>query len=155
MSCSYDEQKAFCRNPHLARIKTLTVLTLTKNLFTFLLFQWPKSNIINILTRISRQWCIYASAPRPLWVDSALIRARSVLPPHLSANLVLPGPPNEPLTRKTIGICRARLPPCSCINGAFRAMYFARARAKGKKIEPTCSVYSATATKSKIFTPFF
>ena len=56
----------------------------------------------------------------------ALIRALSVLPTHLSANLVSPARPNELRSRKTFGVCRTRMPPCVCIDGPFRP-HFARA----------------------------
>ena len=85
-----------------------------------------------ILTRVTRDWCIYASVTDPSGLHSALFRARSVLPIHLSANLVSPARPNELRSRKTFGVCRTRMPPCVCIDGPFRP-HFARARAKGKR----------------------
>ena len=68
----------------------------------------------------------------PKWVHSALFWAVSVLPTHLSANLVSPARPNEQRSRKTFGVCRTRMPPCVCIDGPFRP-HFARAPAKGKR----------------------
>ena len=71
---------------------------------------------------------------RPWWVHSALIRARSVLPTHLSANLVSPAGPNELRTRKTFGVCRIRMPSCVSIDGPFPSgPHFARTRAKRKR----------------------
>ena len=83
-----------------------------------------------MLTRVARDWYIYASAPTR--VHSASFRARSVLPTHLSTNLVSPARPNELRSRKTFGVCRTRIPPCVCIDGPFRP-HFTHARAKGKR----------------------
>ena len=65
-------------------------------------------------------------------VHGALFRARFVLPPHLSANVGSPAHPNELRTRKTFGVCRTRMPQCTCMDRPFRP-HFAGARAKGKR----------------------
>ena len=54
------------------------------------------------------------------------------LPPHLSATVGSPAHPNELRTRKTFGVCRTRMPQCTCIDGPF-FLHFASARAKGKR----------------------
>ena len=71
---------------------------------------------------------------RPLAVHAQWLsfRAQSVLPPHLSANLVSPAHPNELRNRKTFCVTQTRMPPCTCIDGPFRS-HFARARATRKR----------------------
>ena len=77
---------------------------------------------------------------RPYRIHNAIFRARFVLPPHLSAIEVLPARPNEQRTRKAFGICRTRMPLCTCIDGSFFPE-FTGTRAQGKEaFEPTGNI---------------
>ena len=86
-----------------------------------------------ILTRVARDWCIYASiSARTLVGPQRFNSARFVLPPHLSAIVGLPARPNELQTRQTFDVCWKRMPQCTCFDGSF-CPHFAGVRAKGKR----------------------
>ena len=78
------------------------------------------------------------------WVHSALFRALSVLPTHLSANLVSPARPNEQRSRKTFGVCRTRI--CVCIDGPFRPALRSRSSERERKLSngPAASSFFQT-----------
>ena len=109
-----------------------TVATL-KNLCNF-------QKITSILFWRWSDWCIYASA-LTLMCPQRFISARFVPPPHLSAIVGSPAHPNELQTCKIYGVCRTRMPQCTCIDGPFRP-HFTGARAKGEKFSNKLAAYN-------------
>ena len=96
--------------------------------------QWASIGICpkNVfLTRVSRDWCIYASARTQVgpwrFISGSVCPSTPFSHQHQFAS-----PSKRAATRKTFGVCRTQMPQCSCIEGLFRP-HFAGTWAKGKR----------------------
>ena len=73
---------------------------------------------VSILTRVTLDWCIYASARTLVGPQRFILGSICPSTPfeHYRRS---PARPNELRTRKTFGVCRTRMSQCTCINGPF------------------------------------